>query len=455
MRKLLFAVLIFSLGSVYAGAWKDYETLRKDIISERLTPKSLETAYKLWPTDKQLHSALSSAHQLYSSNYNRNNRALMQKRHRVAYIKFIQAKPLESVLYEFLMEQETTMNLNLIGSKSKSPGLVLAWKWAYMAHAALYGYQATGDTRYLDLVINGTKRAFQYTDQAQGIKDSFGRDDVTGWSLLHKGRYGREITLPGRILSPILELQTLVDATPALQASHGHKVKPLSDRALAVIAEYLPFAIIDKQHGWHYFTYLWNDEHDALNHIAAYAKATAIAYQLTGKTKYRDFAVGFRKYFTDHAKSATNGSLVWPYQMLADPAKRNPEPFWKGAITTGGLTNMHEYGIKLNRSTQVGITFSFTKNISREFHKNFFQINSVMDPNVDFRLTGYNDFRYRGIQMSLYTNFVILDQFVPGVRDGIINTVAHRLDLFPKGFLAEPSDAESYAWMLKQDQKNK
>lgn len=441
--KALIPMAVLIMSSAQAGAWADYENLRKDIISERLTPQSLELARQLWPANTELHDALKSAYALYGNNYYRTNRSLMQSRHRDAYTEFIEAPPIAEVLYEFLTEQEETVETAANGNRS--PGSVMAWKSAYIAQAAVYGYQATKDNRFIDIVLRHGQKAYKFTDQERGIKDEFGRDNVTGWSLFDRGKYGREITLPGRIISPLLELRLLVDADPALKQRYGAEVKALSDKGINILAEYLPFVI--KEGNQQYFTYLWTGEHDALNHMAAYAQAAAFAYKVSGDTRFRDFGVGFRNYFVANAVQNSDLSWTWPYQVKPDaPA----EAYWKGAITTTGLYRMHQAGIAMPRNAQVGMVRAFTNNV---ILKPFYNVNVYIDPKRPFQITGYNANSYGGVLGALFTNYVLLDDFVPVVRKDIVTTVANRPDLFPQGFLAESSDAESYAWMLWQDSK--
>jgi hypothetical protein len=369
------------------------------------------------------------------------NGALMEQRHRELYFAFILAKPHKDVLYDYL--RLVDLHTERFARNSNKPGSVLAWRWADIAQAAIYAYQATGEERFVELILDGAERAFEFTDQKLGKSDDFGNVYLEGWGLPEKGKWGREETLPGRIISPILELQLELEKNPSLQTRFGQQMEGLTSRGLTILQQYLKL-VRSNSKGQAFFTYLWTDEHDAINHMAAYFQAISFAYRINGDRRFRDALVGFRKYFLDYAQ-VVGEAYVWPYQVLSDSSKMKDTRFWKAAITVNALVNMHNNGIKLPRRDQVRLARSFLNLVHRDFHN----INAYVSSEHEFLYTGYNALRSTFSGAPRLSNWIVLDQFIPKVERAVSETVASRWDLYPIGWFAEPYDAVAYAYRLR------
>jgi len=222
------------------------------------------------------------------------------------------------------------------------------------------------------------------------------------------------------------------------------EIMELASRGIEILKPYLGEQIIEGSQK--YFKHLWNGEHDAINHMAAFARATADAYKFNGDTKFRDSVKGFLAYFLAHAKVASSGAYNWPYQVLSKNG--HGEPFWKGAVTVTSLIKLHEGGFELEKKDLEGIVKSFSEYVVKDPSIDCYSINGYMSDR-DFPLTAYNSYRLGSSNGEGLTSFIILDALLPGIRKRILEAVAFRQDLFPRGFLMNVNDAVAYAHMLK------
>jgi hypothetical protein len=415
-----------------------YNDLQKDLLSRRISRSTVEAAFSLFPDEHSFQDTISALEKLAAR---RPDPMELDVACRKAYFAFIKLPASHEVLYQFLAERDAALaNSDL----TTDPGSALAWGWAYAANAEIDAFMATFDLRYIDMFLRGARQAFAHTDRVLGRKDSFGRDNIDGWSLNEPGKPGREITLPARIITPMIRLALDIRGYKEFDAKRKEEILSFAERGIAILKPYLAEQVIEGDQ--RYFRNLWSGEHDAINHMAAFAEASMLAFQYGGDPAFRDFAVGFEHYFVAHATPMNTEigrtALSWPYQVL--PKDQYEEQFWKAAITLPALVYLDESGLKLDEGVRVGLLWSVLGLVIRQNRS----INTFIGK-MDLRVTGGTSERIGYSRGLLFTHLMLLDAWEPTVRDTILDTVAARPDVFPNGLLLHVSDAVAYAHMLR------
>lgn len=329
-----------------------YNDLQKDLLSRRITQSTVAAAASIFPNEHGFQETISAIEKLAGR---KPDPMELDVACRKAYFAFIKLPASKEVLYQFLAERDAALAKS---DMKTDPGSALAWGWAYAANAEIDAFMATFDLRYIDMFLRGARQAFANTDRKLGRKDSFGRDNIDGWSLSEPDKPGREITLPARIIAPIIRLALDIRGYKEFDVKRKQEVLSLAERGIAILKPYLAEQVIDGDQ--RYYRNLWTGEHDAINHMAAFAEASILAFQYGGDPAFRDFAVGFENYFIAHTTPMKTEigrtALSWPYQVL--PKDQYEEQFWKAAITLPALVYLDQSGLKLKEDDRVGLLWS-------------------------------------------------------------------------------------------------
>lgn len=419
---------------------ESYNDIQKDLLSRRISQGTVEAVFSLFPKERDFQEKIGALEKLAAL---KPDPMELDVACREAYFAFIKLPASKEVLYQLLAEQDLALAK---GDMTSDPGSSLAWGWAYAAEAEIDAFMATFDLRYIDMFLRGARQAFANTDREFGRKDSFGRENLDGWSLNEPGRPGREITLPARIIAPMIHLALEIRDYKEFDGKRKQEILSFAERGIAILKPYLAEQGIDGDQ--RYFRNLWSGEHDAINHMAAVAEASMLAFQYGGDPAFRDFSVGFENYFiarTTPMKTEIGCmALSWPYQVL--PKDQYEEQFWKAAMTLPALVYLDQSGLKLKEDDRVGLLWSVLGLVIRQNRS----INQFIG-NMDLRVTGGRETSERmGYSRGLlFTHLIALDVWEPAVRDTILDTVAARPDVFPNGLLLHVSDAVAYAHMLR------
>lgn len=421
-----------------------YTNLQKDLLSRRPSVSTVADAVALFPDQ---HGFINTVKDVYSLATNKADRMVLDIACQRAYAAFIKLPASENVLLQFLSEFDASFAKV---DKSVDTGEQFAWGWAYAANAAVDGFAATSDGRFIDIVLRGAREAFANTDKALGLKDSFGREHLDGWSFHEGGKPAREETMPGRIVAPILKLALEIKDSNAVDDARKREAVELATRGISILKKYLAEQQIDGDN--RFFENPWTGEQDAMNHIAAFAEAAMLAYQFSGDPTFRSFAQGFENYFISHTtpvKSETGRiALSWPYQVL--PKGQTEEQFWKAAITLPAIVYLDQSGLKLKEKDRVALIWSVIGLVIRQ-DRSINQFVGITDARVTGKTSEESEFS-RGL---LFTHLMAVDVWEPIARDVILDTVAARPDVFPNGLLLHISDAVAYAHMLRYPQPSR
>lgn len=436
MLRLIFAALILALSQpALADAFADYRVIQIALASANVTDETVAKARALFPDQNAFVEKVESAARS-DNDYFIATRQTAQ----AAYRDFILLPANKDVLHGFIAHQLAYLEKQSVAQYSR-PGMSLAWAWATLSEAAVIGYEATGEQRFIDQALRIFRVSYENTDDVRGITEDFNRENVRGWSFDHYGKTGREHTFAGRIIAPMLRLAIAVKGKN-IPDELAREIQQHAADGVEILQAHLQFQIIDGDK--RYFKYIFTGEQDAFNHIASYTLAASYAYELTGNKEFRDICDGFLNYLFSHVEVDENGAYAWDYQINDNPKKRHRSELWKEAVTISAIAYMNERGIEVSRQHRKGLVRGFTTYIARQNRT----VHARMGAEP-FPLTAFNLMKTDYIHVQLFMNYMPLDQWAPEVREIILDTVASRSDLFPEGLLSGFFSAPAYAHLLR------
>lgn len=373
MWRYILAALILALSQpAFADAFADYRAVQIALASANVTDDTVAKARKLFPDKIAFVEKVDAA-----ARTNRNDFIANRQVAQAAYRDFIMLPAHPDVLHGYIAMQLGKLEKISAGER---PGMVMAWGWSPLNTAAVIGYEATGEPRFIEQALQISKVAYRNIDDALGITENFSREKVRGWSFNHFDKTGREHTLAGLIVAPMLRLAVAARGKE-IPAEMSVEIQKNADAGVEIIRSYLQYQVKDGDR--RYFTYVFTGEEDAYNHIAAYALAAAYAYKLTGDSEFRDFCDGFLRYLVSHVTVGENGAYAWDYQNTDH--KRHRSPLWKEAVTLSSIAYMSEMGIDVPGADRKGFVRGFTTYIAKPNRT----VHARMGVDY-FPLTGYN-----------------------------------------------------------------
>lgn len=420
-------------------AWQCYDSIQRALVAQAVTVETQKCAQQIFPKQGKFLTKLNTLR--HDTEVDPDFLLGLDGKYDKAYFDFMKMPASKDVLYEFLVHQQALLVRTL--AHQPFPASDLSWGWSNLAQAAIEAYRQTKEKRFVEIFLAGAKIAMVHTDDKMGIVDSFGQENLTGWSINTAGKSGREITTVARIASPMIEMALVTRDDKSLPQEQLDELTSLAKRATEILKPYLGKQQSDGNQ--RYFLNLWSGEQDAINHMAAFAQACVFAYDLTKDVDFLNAAVGFRSYFMAHVTEVQGDGFLaytWPYQVL--PSGQYEEPFWKGAVTVPALIKMNQNGVEIDGRSQGALVASFKHLIIRKFYG----INGYISER-DFPLSGYNSHDLGYSNGVGFTQYVLLDEWASDIRDIVLTAIASRRDLFPRGFLMYSSDAIGYAHMLK------
>ncbi|UTW62651.1 hypothetical protein KFE98_00395 [bacterium SCSIO 12741] len=348
----------------------------------------------------------------------------------------------KDILYDYLKFQIPYQVDQAIDS-TNDPGrrnLRFAWMWHELAIAAMNGYEATGETRFLNLVAESFDVILQYRDDRLGIVDGFLGKPVTSWGHQRPEDtlWWNEVTIPGRIAQPAAMFCHAVYQNDTLSMAYRIKADYFKKELRDVILGCAEMYEVDAGKGYYVNHQLKRP--DAINHINAFAAFLSI-YQTLGRDadmscRLEELEQGFRQHFCE----LDNGSLTWPYfyQSTTDEScELKPEYSWKAQVSMYFPVFAHKYGTGFSQEEVKQCAQTFKENIYRGD-----RFNSIIGSNYVDYADAYDPQPYS------ITGFAILSEFDPEVFSIIEHTVAHRQDLIEYGWFSNRMTAMAYSYKL-------
>lgn len=431
-------VLSFFLVSTicYASSFDDYTSIHKDLIAYNVDRNTVDIARKLYPDQGKFITSLNDIIDFAAKDP---GSMLLSGKYSKSYFEFIKLPANSDVLASFMRSRIDYMRPALTSGKGYQADY-LSWGWSNIARASALAYKRTGERRFLDMYLETVPWAFSNLDSTRA-DDHSGKIADDGWSLIENGVAKREVTTAGRITAPIIEMAIITKEDLQISQTEKAKIQEYAQKSIDILRPYLKHQIVKGEIRYHLFP--WTGEHEAINHMAAFAESCAFVYKLTGDNEFREYAKGFLEYFKSVVAVDESGAFSWPYQVL--PKDQYDELFWKGAVTVPAIINMHASGVYITDREATGIANSFDNYVIGKFYA----INANMSAD-EFHVTGYNSY-HLGHSIGLgFPQFIFLEEWRPGTKDKVLTAIASRTDLFPTGFFIHDSDAVPYAYMLPQ-----
>jgi len=427
------------------SAFEKYEDSRKNILIFNVQKNDLANIKEFFPKNDKLITLSEEAYKITNDPISSQNTDLVINTYKKLYQEYIVADSNKEVLLDYLKNRQAFLEHML--KNTSSPGMTLAWLWSDIARSCLLAFQATEDERFLQLLMSGINLAFEYTDKEIGKYDQFRKVKMDGWgfALSDDSRWETEITLPGQITTPILKFAVLIENDPKLKIKYSKQLDPYVKRSLAILNQYIDEMIYDERTQIGYFKNIRTDEHEAINHTAAYVSAVSLAYSLTKEDRYKKVAIAFYNYLISVSKLEGDGTAYsWPYQILKEKSNIIPSFFWKESVTINSLVDIDNHVFSIPQIEKTRFANTFSKLVIRDFST----VNAYITQDKYFPFTGYNVTFSNMIGAERLVYWYPVVQFDPKIKQLIDRTVATRKDLFSFGWFNAPYDAVGYAYRM-------
>jgi hypothetical protein len=214
--------------------------------------------------------------------------------------------------------------------RTRTAGSFLAWSASYLWNAYLSAYEVSGETQWLDRLIQDFDAAFSVRDDVMNFADYAGRvqpvwgtfgytgDEYTAWAVHN-----------GWAAYPMLLFAKLVLDAPDLPATYRDKAQEYVEKLRGTLDAYDVDWRNGPRPGQGYYIFpadmpfASRGNKMPLNQHNAMGLALFLMADLTGEQKYFDKAAAMAEYFRSVIKQLPNGSLVWSYWGNTNEAVAN------------------------------------------------------------------------------------------------------------------------------------
>lgn len=330
-------------------------------------------------------------------------------------------------------------------------GALFSWGSSWPAYAALVGYEATGQARFVELVADAFERMLPLRDSELGRRDKVRNRVMPSWGSQRydkQGRYTNEVTTAGRVVYPVAKLVLFVRNDETLVARLGQRVEAYVPTLSEILSAFDDdFRYADSpigEEGWYISPATGQVE--ALNHMAWVGNAHLLLHELTGNTEHRRKAEAIARYFRNCMRLDRDGCLVWEY--MPQPDRRFggvKEATWKACVTFHLPWEFASRGVVFTEDDMRAITRTILTHVylGEDWAKPGGRWNAYID-GTPRDLDGEDD---SGFSHLSATSFILLDRYDPKIRTVIEELVASRPGL--GGWLNRTYALIAYAHRLK------
>jgi hypothetical protein len=328
-----------------------------------------------------------------------------------------------------------------------------AWGYSALAEAAVYGWMATKNFRYLNIVANLLNNYFLCTDSKLGFIDKKRNIKVNGWGTWIDDGLIAEISNVGTILYP---LSLLIQVSKDDLDVQDLCIK-LSVRSIPVIEEFVKEKKVINNHT--FYVSPIDGKIEPWNHVHQFAAALLSIGDLHSIQKYITIGRDLLNTFMSLVVVEENETYSWAYRPILDldkdienddKYKKNrlsrhcrPEQIWKG-ITTLKLPLIAYMTGNLSKNEILKMSNIFTRNICLD--KNNYEFNTYISDR-SIRILDRQNIRTvsRRRRVQALSHWMILSPFNLEIATIINNTIRIRKDLFPKGWFGHNRSLIGYA----------
>lgn len=285
------------------------------------------------------------------------------------YRQLITATPNREVLYSWVY-RELERVLRLADRNPKKRGKRYGWGASYVLAAALMGYEATNDERYLAVARDTMLRMLDHRDDRHGSIDEHRGRVMKAWGsvgIKGKDAYVNVITPNARIARSMAWYAWLVERAGGIDTSHRAAADLLLEAAIDAMYEFDNELVFAEDRSYAYYWRVTDDKIDALNHQTSAGEALLYIAELSDDAQWRSRAQQLAEFTRRVMFKEDNGTVVWRFQATPDdPAGSSREPIWKSQITIRFLWHARRLRVGFNFDDLVAVAESFRTNVLRD-----------------------------------------------------------------------------------------
>jgi hypothetical protein len=247
-------------------------------------------------------------------------------------------------------------------------GQLYSWQWSFWGRAALELYEATGETRFLNLLVGAAHNVMAARDDRHGIVDENQKRVVKSWgSVISFGgpqMRGTDVTATGLITLPILQLANRLAARGELD----EEVAGLAQQCAPSFDEYETFYVDLPKFDAGCYRYAFIPQAiDPTNHINAFGAGLVELYAFTQEPRHLERARKLLNFYRGSMVVDQDGAISTPYEQ--DPEfKKHPksEWFWKMTVSAELPLALARYGLLVKEVEMIGIARTYADVVMAE-----------------------------------------------------------------------------------------
>ncbi|AWM87951.1 hypothetical protein [Microvirga sp. 17 mud 1-3] len=247
-------------------------------------------------------------------------------------------------------------------------GQLYSWQWSFWGRAALELYEATGETRFLTLLVGAAHNVMAARDDRHGIVDENQKRVVKSWgSVISFGgpqMRGTDVTATGLITLPILQLANRLAARGELD----EEVAGLAQQCAPSFDEYEMFYVDLPTFDAGCYRYAFIPQAiDPTNHINAFGAGLVELYAFTKEQRHLERARKLLNFYRGSMVVDRDGAISTPYEQ--DPEfKKHPksEWFWKMTVSAELPLALARQGLLVKEEEMIGIARTYADVVMAE-----------------------------------------------------------------------------------------
>lgn len=240
-------------------------------------------------------------------------------------------------------------------------GQAFSWQWSFWGRAALELYEATGEKRFLDLLIGAARNVMAARDDMHGVIDENQKRVVKSWgSTITFGgpmMRGTDITATGLIALPILQLANRL----AARGEADEEVAGFACQLAPSFEEHERFYVDlpDLDAGYYRYAFI-PSEVDPTNHINAFGAGLVELYAFTKEPRHLEKARKLLNFYRAAMVIDEDGAISSAYQQdVSFKKKQKSEYFWKMTVTAELPLALAEHGLLVKEEEMIGIAKTY------------------------------------------------------------------------------------------------
>ncbi|QFU15736.1 hypothetical protein [Microvirga thermotolerans] len=240
-------------------------------------------------------------------------------------------------------------------------GQLYSWQWSFWGRAALELYEATGEPRFLDLLVGAAHNVLAARDDRHGIVDGNQKRVVKSWgSVISFGgppMRGTDITATGLIALPILQLANRLGARGELD----EEIAGLALDCAPGFDEYETFYVDLPRFDAGCYRYAFIPQAiDPTNHMNAFGAGLVELYAFTREARHLERARKLLNFYRNSMVTDDDGAISTPYEQDPDFRKRpRSEWFWKMTVSAELPLALARHGLLVKEEEMIGIARTY------------------------------------------------------------------------------------------------